>query len=66
VNTALTPELGLDYLGLDYIFTHGRHLAKPRDTIILPLEYQLYLADVADALPVNSRLIMYLPTILIT
>ncbi len=40
VNTALTQELGLDY-----ILTHARRLAKPGDTIILPLEYQLYLAD---------------------
>ncbi len=40
VNTALTQELGLDY-----ILTHARRLAKPGDTIIMPLEYQLYLAD---------------------
>lgn len=40
VNTALTQELGLNY-----ILTHARRLANPGDTIILPLEYQLYLAD---------------------
>ena len=40
VNTALTQELGLDY-----ILSHARRLAKPGDTILLPLEYQLYLAN---------------------
>lgn len=39
VNTALTQELGLDY-----ILTHARNLANPKDTIIMPLEYQLYLS----------------------
>jgi hypothetical protein len=38
VNTALTQELGLDY-----ILSHARHLANPDDIIVMPLEYQLYL-----------------------
>ncbi len=37
VNTAITQELGLDY-----ILSHARKLANPKDTIIMPLEYQLY------------------------
>ena len=40
VNTALTQELGLDY-----ILNHARNLAKPKDTILMPLEYQLYLSE---------------------
>lgn len=38
VNTALTQELGLDY-----ILSHARHLSNSNDIIIMPLEYQLYL-----------------------
>jgi len=40
INTALTQELGLDY-----ILTHARNFAKAGDTIIMPLEYQLYISD---------------------
>ncbi|MFB2935119.1 hypothetical protein ACE1B6_07550 [Aerosakkonemataceae cyanobacterium BLCC-F154] len=39
VNTALTQELGLDY-----ILSHAQRLANPNDTILIPLEYQLYLS----------------------
>jgi len=40
INTALTQELGLDY-----ILTHARTFAKAGDTILMPLEYQLYTSD---------------------
>ncbi|VXD23803.1 conserved exported hypothetical protein [Planktothrix serta PCC 8927] len=57
VNTALTQELGLDY-----ILDHARQIAQPKDTILLPLEYQLYITHGTPSELLLDYIIAYQPS----
>jgi len=59
VNTALTQELGLDY-----ILDHARQIAQPKDTILMPLEYQLYITHGTPSELLLDYVIAYQPNYL--